>query len=753
MPLKLVISVRVHGGRFHGQEQEQSREARLQWPPSPMRLFQALVAGAADWADVPAHHAESLEWLEALPAPVIAAPAKRDGKAHDTFVPNNSLDAFGNDPARVAEIRVAKSIKPAHFDENAIFHYIWDLPDDVETDTHTAQLNDIAERLYQFGRGVDMAWATTAVIYEAAVTDLLGGYVGSVHKPTANGNGQSIICPRKGTFESLVERYAENQQRLSRQEGKITVFRQARKPVARQVIYDAADDYLLFMLRDPNKIGRTGRWALTDISALAERVRGDADFGLFQALRDNGYNTTLLERLVIGRGAIAADIKQRLRIVPLPSIGMAHTDPAIRRILVVRPPDCPFGRRELETLLSGLDIIAPDTGEILASLRTVTTDDKMLTHYGVGKPARVWRSVTPLALGAALRRRLAPGMQETKSGGERSGEEQAARTAVMAALRHEDILASVESIRVQREPWHRRGARAEKFSGATRFSKHTLWHVEIVFRAPQSGPLVLGDGRYLGLGLMAPTRDLPRSQALPVNVDAFVFAIDPATLNKTDTASADLIHATRRALMSLSAAQNGGHPLPLFSGHAADGAPLHTGDHRHIYIVADGIKRLLIIAPWAADRRMTPTDDERTAFQKTVSALRLVRAGAIGAVRGDMHPLWREDKLFAESTSWSSRTPYRLTRFPKPRSDKDAFTAFAKADIRADCVRRELPEIKEIRVERIKTEVSTGDKEKKSRQQPRVNITLIFKQAVRGPLLLGSDCHAGGGYFLPAKSE
>src|SRR5262249_37316688 len=37
-----------------------------------------------------------------------------------------------------------------------------------------------------------------------------------------------------------------------------------------------------------------------------------------------------------------------------------------------------------------------------------------------------------------------------------------------------------------------------------RFTKERLWHVEIGFGRPVPGPLLIGDGRYLGLGLMAP---------------------------------------------------------------------------------------------------------------------------------------------------------------------------------------------------------------------------------------------------------
>lgn len=130
-------------------------------------------------------------------------------------------------------------------------------------------------------------------------------------------------------------------------------------------------------------------------------------------------------------------------------------------------------------------------------------------HFGLGddRRYRVWRTVTPAALPEdARRRRIDPGRKraEAKAGRERAEEQARAAAAVCQALRHAGVRASVEAIRVQREPFVRNGERVESFAAATRFDKHRLWHVEITFSESLSGPLVIGDGRFLGLGVMAP---------------------------------------------------------------------------------------------------------------------------------------------------------------------------------------------------------------------------------------------------------
>ena len=49
------------------------------------------------------------------------------------------------------------------------------------------------------------------------------------------------------------------------------------------------------------------------------------------------------------------------------------------------------------------------------------------------------------------------------------------------------------------------------FSSDSRFAKERLWHVEVSFGEPTAGMIVIGDGRFLGFGIMAPVAD-PRKQ-------------------------------------------------------------------------------------------------------------------------------------------------------------------------------------------------------------------------------------------------
>lgn len=291
----------------------------------------------------------------------------------------------------------------------------------------------------------------------------------------------------------------------------------------------------------------------------------------------------------------------------------------------------------------------------------------------------------------------------------------------------------METVRVQREPWAAKGARAEAFEPGKaelkqRFSKHRLWHVEIAFAEPRQGPLLIGDGRYLGLGLMH-----------PVQHACGVFALHIVDGLSDGAAHTDLTRALRRAVMALIAERSDtGKPLPtFFTGHGEDGAPARSGRHRHLAFVFDaGRRRLLIVAPHVLERR-PPTRHEQkrlSLLSEAISGLRDLRAGAAGRLR--LSPAWLDqetDPLFAPSKVWESVTPFLVTRHAKL---KDAHAALESNIM--DEVRRiglPAPHVEILRAASA-SEAGLGGLAR-----------LTFVTAVAGPLLIGRDLHGGGGLF------
>lgn len=730
---KLVLQVRLHDGRYHGEGD---------WPPSPARLFQALVAGAS--LDGPLGNAEkqALEWLEKQTPPIIAVPlAWQPRRGVLFYVPNNDSDRIGGDPLRTAEIRTAtKVFRPYFFDAAVPFLYAWALSTAANDVDSAKAICRLAERLYQFGRGIDMAWAWGEILDEDQFDELLAKYPGRVFRPSAGQSKTTLPCPCGGSLESLIRRhgaYSERFRYMKVEDSKAVevIFRTPPKARFRTVSYDSPPSRQLYELRDPTADAAFAPWPLERASALVVRVRDAAVERLERAMPTRKVE---IERVLVGRkpdGTNDGPPKDRVRIVPLPSIGHVHADREIRRVLIEVPPSCPLRPDDVHWSFSGLDVVDAETEEVRAVL-TPTNEQGFLRHYGLGDDRHylVWRTVTPAALSEdARRRRIDPGRKraEAKAGRERAEEQARAAAAVCQALRHAGVRAVVEAIRFQREPFEGNGARVEDFAEGTRFSKERLWHVEIRFVEPMAGPLVIGDGRFLGLGVMAPV----------LTVRGFyVFAIE-AGLHENAKAE-NVVRAFRRAVMARVQETVGASETlpPFFSGHAPDGTPAQSEEHPHLAFVFDPDgNRLLVIAPHVIDRRAATLEEQRylETLESALSGMRELRAGSSGLLRIHATSVQVDmDPLFAASRIWESATPYRVSRQARGVTASEALAI----DLRAECQRRGLP------LPRIVTSGCRG--------VPGVGIewlaSLEFGVPVQGPLLLGEGRYMGCGLFRRA---
>jgi CRISPR-associated protein Csb2 len=350
--------------------------------------------------------------------------------------------------------------------------------------------------------------------------------------------------------------------------------------------------------------------------------------------------------------------------------------------------------------------------------------------------SRTWRSVTPLALGSASRRRIEPKRQreEFKPATEREAEERAARRAVAQALRHAGIEAALVRAHVQREPFDAHGTRVERFAEGTRFPKETLWHVEIEFEREIRGPLVLGDGRFLGLGVMAP------------KIDRGVFALNVEGELRADVDTTVLARALRRAVMARVQTilrSRGENDLPsYFHGHARDSGPLQPNRSRHLAFSVDVPRsRLLIVPPHALDGWHLPSREAASHFETLRRALEgftELRAGNAGVLSLRVSPLSPSDPLLCSSRVFRSVSDYVVSLHEKRTSAEEAVIV----DVRRECHRRTLPRPEEVRVTSIRGVARLG---------VLARVELIFLVSVHGPLLLGKTRHLGGGLFQPVQ--
>lgn len=718
----LLVSVHLTHDRYHGASD---------WPPSPARVFQALVAGAAKGGTLTEGSVDALRWLELQAPPIIAAPHVQDGQPVLLYVPNNDLDAVGGDIRRVADLRVGKLVEPRLTAPGVPLLYAWPFEPDAEAEARVLGLQAVVERLYQLGRGVDMAWARAEVLDDDALAARLASYEGVVHRPTPGGSGSlALACPQPGSLASLQARFAALGRRFSwHGAGKKASLLFTQPPKARfaEVSYDSPMTHHLFDLRDPESPSAFKVWQFHRAHDLVVAVRDRVAERLgkvFANLRSE------IEQVIVGR-ANDRPALPRVRFVPLPSIGHEHVDRAIRRVLVQVPSDCVFSPEDVRWAVAGIEATALEGCAIVPA-----TDDKMLGHYGVGtrEGFRAWQSVTPVALPeSAARRRIEPTKRadEAKGGAERAEEETRARASVAQALRHAGLRERVVSMRLQREPFERRGRRAEAFAEGTRFAKERLWHLAIEFDRPISGPLVLGDGRYLGLGVMEPTRAAAKTDGL--------WALDVVSGLAIEPSVERLTRALRRAVMARAqAALPAGEVLPLFfSGHEPDGERASQG-HEHLAFAYDSeARRFWIVAPHRLAHRPARGDEHRwfDLLRVALTGLEELKAGAAGLITLRAASIDPDAELLDRSRAWESLTPYVVTRHVRGTSAHAALIA----DVQAECARIGLP--------RVDVDVVAGYG--KSGVGLVGILRLRFASSVAGPLVLGRTRHLGGGVFRP----
>jgi len=685
---KLVVEVRFHDGRYHGVGEEF---------PSPARLFQALVAASSNGGSSTTEQA-SLEWLEQQRPPTVALPRFRQGQALTMFVPHNDADAKA-----IEDIRAQKVQQPQFFEREVPFVYCWDVD---EKDRALAEgVCRAALGLYQFGRGIDQAYANARIVEEKAATAFFERYPGDVLVPCDGVGAKVVSVPQRGTLSSLVQRFNETLKRIQHTDDG-DLFVQASKARFDRVAYDGAARWLLFELSRVDGSGFVP-WPLDRAFELTRKVRQAARQKL-----DIAFSVDEGKVRLPMQGEDMSPWSERLRFVPLPSRGHEETNQSIRRVAAFVPRSMSLA--DARWLLSAL--------EVDEACLVEAGDTAMWDLYT--KASLTWQTVTPAIL--TPRRRLEPTTRETKGGQERAQEEKAAQHAVVQALRQAEIRGTPLQVDVQREPWEARGKRAEAFAKDTRFEKERAWHVRITFAQPVSGSVVIGDGRFAGLGVMAPPHQSFQRQG---NDDVVALRVDAGLAEgASPTGIAD---AFRRAVMARLQEAVGNTSLPAWvTGHLSNGDVVRD-ERSRLRVIADlERQRLIALVP---KRSMGGTPEHRDELIDALSTLKELKAGAGGRLLLRRVPLEHDDVVFGASRHWRSVNDYLVNRHDKGND----VGALVRSDVIAECVRRELPRP---HVEVLSTAVVKGT-------GIFARVALTFAVDVQGPVILGRNRMIGGGLF------
>ena len=220
MPQYVSISIRLLTRAFHGR-----RERRIpEWPPSPLRLFQSLMAAAVRRGQGGLEDSDrsALMWLEARAiAPTIIAPhavfETSDGKSRGYVlsVPNNAMDVVarawsrgnisGSGDADPATYRTMKAVRPTYLIDGEVVHFIWPLAEmPSEGDQRIiAILAAIAHNVVALGWGIDVAVGHAELLSQEGADAVSG----ERWVPGREANEVGLRVPVSGTFNALIDRH------------------------------------------------------------------------------------------------------------------------------------------------------------------------------------------------------------------------------------------------------------------------------------------------------------------------------------------------------------------------------------------------------------------------------------------------------------------------------------------------------------------------------------------------------------------
>src|SRR5437764_2589765 len=328
MPDYFCISIRFLDGAFHGRADQGEPE----WPPSPLRLYQAIVAAsAARWNERRGlRYAEpALRWFEQLPPPSIAAPPMREAQGYRLYVPDNVGDLVGKSLSRggegnIADYRTEKAVRPLTVPDETAVHYVWNLADaPIGFAEHREVISAAVLSITHVGWGVDLVVADAAVLDDADAAKLPGAR----WQPATDGTGTSLRTPRAGTLDDLNRRHHAFLNRVTSNGGFA--------PVPPLTVFGITDyrsgseaprfPCAVFVLRKPDDSG---------FRAFDAARRGLHVAGMFrhaasrpEIARSIGWSEDDARRIILGHAETHGTQHQavggaRLACLPLPSIDM-----------------------------------------------------------------------------------------------------------------------------------------------------------------------------------------------------------------------------------------------------------------------------------------------------------------------------------------------------------------------------------------------------------------------------------------------
>ena len=490
--------------QFHGRADRKEPE----WPPSPLRLMQAIVAANSNQLKPGDGLVEALKWLESQTPPLIVAPPAKETHPFNLSVPNNSMDFVAekawsvekyygfseNDKGNPAKHRTIKEDRAVRMLGSSTVHYLWRLNNGEKAPIEP--LMSAAKRLFALGWGIDLVVGNGDCISSSEIQRLSG----ELWKPVQSGSTATLRTPVPGTLHALQGRHEAFLGRIDK-----NVFNPV-PPLTRFKVsgYRRPTDsigkpFAVFELRnEDDSFCRYPQRKLIHIAGMTRHLTKELMLHSPPAKVDDAW----VERYVAGHRDHTREEREtheQFSYLPLPSIGHEYADQAIRRIMIIASQGKDQWLDHAADLLDGRQL-KPENGDefgkkgppALIRVRRVDCDGVSQCYT---RKANKWASVTPIIL---------PGHDDGKPDKRKklievalaqSGIEQPCTFEWSTYSRFRNSLSAYKTGRNKRA----------NFFLPPYLQNFSAIHLTLTFDEgiEVPGPIAIGAGRHCGFGIMA----------------------------------------------------------------------------------------------------------------------------------------------------------------------------------------------------------------------------------------------------------
>ena len=520
-----------------------------EWPPHPARLFSALVATWAEDGREPDERAV-LEWLETLAPPAIAASDAVPRKVVSHFVPVNDTAVVSRTFQERKADKLRELTEQLHHElvssggevTRKVTRIEQKLAKEREVASQVSQTGntnpDSAARMLPERRGKQERFFPSVTPDEARVTYLWDGVpldgMGQtldrlLARVTRLGHSSSLVscrvtseppAPTRVPSDDVGEGLRGVRQgqlaELERQFARHRATRPRSLPYT-DVRYRAATENL--QMESPQKPNTAAEWLVFELAHDARFFPVTRVVQLAQSMRSAvlHYAEDPIPEALSGHGSGGTPTAApHIAFLPLPYVGLPYADGRLLGIAVSVPNALhdevrrvlyrAIGTWERTSVSQPLRLTLGTRGVACLSRLRGPSALVSLRPEIWSQPSRRWVSTTPVALPKH------PGRLVRGTGPALAKAWALAEAAVAAACGHVG-LPEPTAVHVSLNAFLTGARAATHFPAFSqkgrdgRSFRRQLVHASLTFETPVTGPLILGAGRFLGLGLMRPVAD------------------------------------------------------------------------------------------------------------------------------------------------------------------------------------------------------------------------------------------------------